>query len=488
MEIVVQSIATMMADGAAAATAAAERRSSAAAAAERHDDPLHKVNRLSWPITATLHTDLNPKHKHKLRTSSSNVKTKRNALPPAVNRVLVLGDQHQSLRGTCKEPACKEPACMTINQLVHGLVDWSLANGKHLDVFTEMQLVDDHAPRAKLLHAFEQGYGRRVGKWSARVRQRLLEWVKLDSIFGRHPGYIVEFVYEFRRQFLQPPPELVNKGIRFHYADARVNSLLRGFGADLRGIIFGGRPADRTEAVRTFYATYASVKQIDDLMYALCFSKKLSKDVAKIGVRFQGGGAIKTPRSASADDQKRARTVAKPIKHPLIKDDTYKVAKQVAKLQAADRTLLQAFYKKELCNPSALGPSRELDAELKRHAQDPESPEARQFAIVLLLHKTLALMDVYLLARMVYYMRKQEPGSTTVIYAGDAHADNYRVFLTQYMRMSARACHVRTPGDRMSLFSTKRCVNMTKCRLGDEPQRHAEKSPQSMQGKKKKET
>lgn len=412
-------------------------------------DPLAELKRLSWPITATVH------------------------VRPNGSRLLLIGDQHNSLRGTCSKG---KPGTRTVTQLLDELIDFSARAGTDLDVFTEMQLQLKTDPEGHeehgdaLLRQMEARYESGLGGWASRGRQKILEWMRLDTLFGRHPGFLLELMYEFRYAFLKPDPKLVARGVRFHYADARVNSILAILGADLRTVLFGSDgsapmlyDSSKGDATRLLYQTYPSVAAVRQVMRALCFSTRLVQDVADAGLSGEVG----------------AKAAGNLASHPLItfrgrgesSSSFYKVAKQVAKLGANDARTVRRFYDGVLAPPITAAEEQayaSLRQQILSGEQGGDLPNARALAVHVLLRETLALMDCYLVARMVLYMRQQRPGSTTVVYAGDLHVENYRNYFASYFvehdRMEHSVCSRRDGHvTRADLFSVDRCIDMRGC-------------------------
>jgi hypothetical protein len=426
------------------------------AGASSTKDPLRQLERLSWPITASVHT------------SSRGQK-----------RILILGDQHRSLRGACG--SCEPPSCANVNELLHALIDWSAATGRDLDVFAEMRLVPERTRRGRAaqIRRMEKRYEENYGTWVARARQRILETVRLEWLFGKHPGYLVEVFYEFRHRFLHVRDQKDNA--RFHYADGRVETLMEKLNMDLFALFRDDEQGSRLKATIKFYQTYESVKHLERVLLALCFSKRADVDIPKI---------------MSTKKQARSASKIRQIKHhPLIRNGMYKIAKQVHKLPPAERSSLRKFAKDLLArdilqlysrqgddrkdnqlSPGTIAFLNEMhfkrlkESLLSLSGPDQDSSilkEAHAFAQSLLLAKTLVLMDVYLLARMLYYVRRQAPGSTTVIFAGDIHAENYRDFIAMYLgrdEYESRVCSERKELPRFrDLIKTDRCVPTDKC-------------------------
>lgn len=382
-------------------------------------DPLAQLGRLSWPATASLHVDA------------------------SARRVLVLGDVHQSLRKSCA--ACEHDAgCATVSALLRDLAHAALAAGTHLDVFAEVQLVSALrlSQREAALHVLS---ARRalLSSPMARLRRRALEAVGMDTVLGDHPGYLFRVFSDFKREFLAPSQAWVSSGVRFHLADARVDEVLALLALDVRGVLmaggqraapFGVATPERLSRAARMYAAYPTLADVDSAVERLC--------LGRLGARGLEG---------------RLRA------HPLVSPDgRYKTSKQVAKLAPADRAHVEAFFRGSLLPPAP--------AEAERHyARVRDGGDARAmylFACHVLLARTLPVMDVYLLARLVHYVRRQPPGSTTVVYAGERHAQAYRAFLAALPGFAhadggrwAPCGELRPAGS----AGAARCVHMDRC-------------------------
>lgn len=365
--------------------------------AEPVADPLAAIRHLSWPVSATVHI----------------LKERK--------RVVILGDMHRSLRGACSP--CEGPACMTINDLLHALVDYSTASATNLDVLIEHTLIPNTGRSAAVARE-AKAYDDHIGSLWARMRQGVLSALSLDTVYGQHPGYIQEVVHEFRHLFLKPPPSVTAQGVRFHLGDGRVNTLLKTIGADLRGLVFGHTYAhtwDTTKdaAFRTFMKTYTSLDQFERVVRALCFSKAAITDMRQ-------GDSLPDAMCTALR------------RHPLMNHGMYKAAKQFWKLQQPrDRASVTKFYERVL-RPQQHSAIDALframrEASMKLPATDRVPDQLRIVLANIMLMYTMSLMDVYVVCRMLHYSQSQQaPGSTVVVYAGDYHAMHYRAFFTTY--------------------------------------------------------
>jgi hypothetical protein len=71
------------------------------------------------------------------------------------------------------------------------------------------------------------------------------------------------------------------------------------------------------------------------------------------------------------------------------------------------------------------------------------------------------IMDAYLLCRMMYYITvKQASGSTTIVYAGDAHANYYVRCLRDVFGWSPKVCKTL---EMLTHEEVERCVTIEPC-------------------------
>ena len=388
--------------------------------------PLKGVETLSWPISATL---------HEVRVSGRR------------QTVLVLGDQHRSLRGACAPRACVKPKCMDLVALIRALAARAQLSNTALDVYLEMQL-------GMSLAFVDRHWRPAVEPFLARLRQRLTEWLHVDALFGRHPGYLYEVAMAFRREtFLSPKtpgprppegegaeaPELPRAWVRFHAADARADPLLEALRVPLRSfnvvrsIVSPSKPTTPAQEICEAYGTRERLRAA---MIALCF------DADPLEYFRRNHPSVHERLTSAAPSRPAYRSTMSALDLALAPSRAFH--------SVGDRRA-QALIR-HVCGAGAAASSAKA-----------ELPPTAYPTLHISVEETLRVMDVYLLSTLLARLGKAPRDSVAVVFVGNAHADNYRRFL-ELLSRKKRSGPPSKPkkSSWRRLFEVPRCVPVEK--------------------------
>lgn len=375
----------------------------------------------------------------------------------APNRLYVFGDTHFSYDHQC-EACTPEHACTGIVEALRAQAVHARETGTTLDVFLEMPYV---APRGPLRASV-------VGRLDRAMRADAAPGKAVLKLLGANPGYIGIFSLLYRAFARDLYPEEAGGdarrrggqdgpgAVRFHHSDAR-------FEPNVQRVMH--------LAPARFHEGVSTPEHLRQLLHAVLFGKDWPRD---LGALYGARAAARMLQRDTLSGPKRA---------------TLKVAKQYARLEEGSPDVARAVraHLEERAEAvvslfrDVVGLARGVAA---IHALSAKTQEGDDYSagLVLDLHRLflggfyvtafrtavmLAMeplpMDAYLVCRMLRFLtqRADTAGGTTVVYVGDAHAEQYVRLLTHHMGLKAVVC--KKAARRAGTSSADRCVAMSAC-------------------------
>jgi hypothetical protein len=347
-------------------------------------------------------------------------------LPVSRHTLYLFGDFHFSYANQCAR-CDTDAACKSIVQFIELARRDATANGTTLDVYMEFPYV----PAAGRLR--DQVLAD-VHEFFMRDRVNVL-----TRLFGKQPEYIGIFSLLYR-QFSQDlyGPKAPGQTQRFHYSDARQE-----------GNVVRLLTPHSDRWIRMFHRRVPDVRTFRRVLNAFTLGHLSKRSFQEEMGSIFGGEAVVDERTLTS-------------RRPGGRKVLHKIAKQVAKLPADLRAKVEAYVGEKL---DAL--CRVLDEDLRYadgvrflssndEVDDPDDEEITYIRASRLVHyvsiftifmtsvvKTI-MMDVYLLARMLYYatLPSAERG-TSIVYAGAFHTGVYADFLSRYLKLKPLGCHTQ---------------------------------------------
>lgn len=372
-----------------------------------------------------------------------------------LNTIFLFGDVHFSHNNQCIE-CHRDKSCFHIVDAVKYFEEDAHRRNTTFDVLMEFPFVSGKGPdRDQFLAKLDQHFIKN-SKSSAASRMLL-------RLFGKSTQYIGIFssLYKhFAHRFYYHPPG--HNQIRFHYADARFEYNVRRFFSPV--------------SVKWIYMFHNSIKSITQFRRLL--------EVFLIGYRSRRSFQDQISEIFGPDHPPLNQSLSS--KRPGGPKTLHKIAKQVYKLPPDLRAKVEAFISDKLDNICAiLSEDIQYEDGIRllniKHAsrdraglQDGTLAYIRAyrlkhymafFSIFMELITQTVMMDVYLLARLLFNASRPESAhGVTLVYAGDYHISVYADFFNRYLNMQPLGCHVSSFSPRLSSKDiqkmVQRCVVM----------------------------
>ncbi len=364
------------------------------------------------------------------------------------NRVFILGDEHRSYQNMCR-PCSASEGCRTILGFVDDAVRRARDGGTQLDVFVELPYVVRDGPlRTSWLRHIDSYMNQDSGR-------RLLESTDRASRKARYIGMLSVLYHAYRGNLYDDDAKSAEPNIRFHYADARLEPNV--------GELLPFDPADAPDRLHTQYGVRTTA-QLKQLLDAFLFSRNFPRDVERAAGPLAARRIVTSALSSAPPRAPTSRPSASAAKN------VHKIAKQFLRLpEGPVREAVRAYVADRADDAMAaarddlgfdegahvLEAGRRARADAQAAVGAPGASPLWQQTVrlaherfyrsfyrpVMQLAVHLVLMDAYLVARLARFCTRSEgAGGESIVYVGNAHAEYYVAFFTDYLGLAPVIC------------------------------------------------
>jgi hypothetical protein len=329
------------------------------------------------------------------------------------NQVIYLfGDEHYDTVGKCTK-CTKKNNCVSITRFLRNIL------GKETDVFIESPWVPEY---------YKKNYQK----------------IKKD----KNDDFLTDIKRTFHHKlYSHNHKPILNKNTRFHFTDIRNESHISVLGyvsyiyyfKSTREIDYAINIIHDFDNINMFIKYVNACVQSDDFIESI---NKLFEDNDVVAKRY----IIKKSLVSNPEN--------KEIKNKSI----HRIRKQILKLPKNDQTILTLYHNHKMKLLVSESFSKEYSTNRQKVLNDPNlfSPYFARINHVIH-HYLLHMMDMYHLARMLYYI-STKPSNFVISYTGSAHTHNYIEFFTKFYKKHSSVLHLDDKSTQVDDLTNKKCV------------------------------
>ena len=347
------------------------------------------------------------------------------------SRIMVFGDMHFSNRNMCS-PCVRADGCASVLDFIDERSAKAEARGTTLDVFLELPYVPPPAARTRRARAVNHavvhlgapppsgvgvGIGMRRGDIIAMLRK---VGVGPAAPSPRYVGLLGDMMRRYKDRLyptspLQNQQQQQQQQQRFHYADIRSDP-------NIHALL----------PVAPEAAATGTIDGLRQLMHAFLFSADFVADV--IACCGQGARVVRDGLTTLAPPPSKQGVGTGTWVHRIAKQFHALPGGPVKDAVRAYLTMRVEEVLDIMRNDVGMGSRPAVAARYYDWLDHVRSARAQCYAFgyktAMHLGVWVVMMDAYLLCRMLRFLG---PGSETIVYVGDAHAEFYARFFVEYM-------------------------------------------------------
>lgn len=326
--------------------------------------------------------------------------------------IYLFGDEHYDTIGKCSK-CTKTNNCVSITRFLRNIL------GKESDVFLESPWV---------FQEYKKNYHKNTK--------------------DKSDDFLTDIKRTFHHKlYSHNLKSLPNKNTRFHYTDIR------------------NEPHISVLGYVSYIYYYKSTKEIDYALNIIHDFDKINMFTKYVNACVLSDNFVQSIDELFEDTEVVAKRYI--IKKALVSNSedkdiknrsTHRIRKQVLKLSKNDQKILTSYhnYKMKLLVSKTFSKEYSVNRQKVLEERNLYGP---YFARVnhVIHHYLLHMMDIYHLARMLYYVSTKS-SNFVISYTGSTHTHNYIEFFTKFYKQHTSVLHLDDKSTQMDDLTNKRCV------------------------------